>query len=139
MLHVPLADVPAEQRHAMMDVLIAVAAADGAVVVEEAACLEAIMGAAMLHPEARTTLRNHLLEPPAWSAPLASIASEHHTLLLHLATYVAAVDGAYDNEEVELLKQICVEANLDPSVLTTAFQWVEDGLKWAAGIGGQSS
>ena len=123
----------------MLEVLIAVAAADGAVVAEEAACLEAIMGAAMLHPEARNALRNQLLEPPVWAGPMASIAPEHHMLLLHLAAYVAAVDGAYDDDEVEFLKSMCSEASLEPSVLNAIFQWVEDGLMWAAGVGGQAS
>jgi len=74
-----------------------------------------------------------------WAGPLASIAPEHHVLLLHLAAYVAAVDGAYDDEEVELLKSMCAEAGLEPSLLNAIFQWVEDGLMWAAGVGGQAS
>ncbi len=52
---------------------------------------------------------------------------EHHVLLLHLAAYVAAVDGAYDDDEVDLLKSMCSDAGLEPSVLNATFQWVEDG------------
>ena len=36
-------DLPVEQRHALLEVLVAVAAADGAIVAEEAACVESIM------------------------------------------------------------------------------------------------
>ncbi|MEC7099124.1 MAG: DUF533 domain-containing protein, partial [Candidatus Thermoplasmatota archaeon] len=100
-------DLPVEQRHALLEVLVAVAAADGAIVAEEAACVESIMGAVMLHPEARAGLRNQLTDPPLWSASLAEIDPKHARTVVYLAAYVAAVDGEYDEAEVRLLRQMC--------------------------------
>ena len=133
-----LSALSVEQRHAIMEVLVAVAAADGEVVAEEAACLEALMGAAMIHPEARAVLRSQLAEPPLWSASLAQVGVEHGRLLLYLSAYVAAVDGAYDEEEVSLLREICNAMEADLAVLESAFEWVEQGLEWAAAIDGEA-
>ncbi|DAC37955.1 MAG: hypothetical protein CMA08_02705 [Euryarchaeota archaeon] len=127
-------DLPVEQRHALLEVLVAVAAADGAIVAEEAACVESIMGAVMLHPEARTSLRNQLTDPPLWSASLAEIDPKHAKTVLFLAAYVAAVDGAYDKAEVRLLAQMREALEADPSLLEDAFTWVESGLNWMASL-----
>lgn len=127
-------DLPVEQRHALLEVLVAVAAADGAIVAEEAACVESIMGAVMLHPEARAGLRNQLTDPPLWSASLAEIDGKHARTVLFLAAYVAAVDGAYDKEEVRLLRQMCKALDVEASLLEEAFIWVESGLNWMASL-----
>ncbi|DAC10684.1 MAG TPA: TerB family tellurite resistance protein [Candidatus Poseidoniaceae archaeon] len=127
-------DLPLEQRHALLEVLVAVAAADGAIVAEEAACVESIMGAVMLHPEARAGLRNQLTDPPLWSASLAEIDGKHARTVLFLAAYVAAVDGAYDKEEVRLLRQMCKALDVESSLLEEAFIWVESGLNWMASL-----
>jgi len=127
-------DLPVEQRHALLEVLVAVAAADGAIVAEEAACVESIMGAVMLHPEARAGLRNQLTDPPLWSASLAEIDGKHARTVLLLAAYVAAVDGAYDKEEVRLLRQMCKALDVEASLLDEAFIWVESGLNWMASL-----
>jgi len=127
-------DLPVEQRHALLEVLVAVAAADGAIVAEEAACVESIMGAVMLHPEARAGLRNQLTDPPLWSASLAEIDGKHARTVLFLAAYVAAVDGAYDKEEVRLLRQMCKALDVEASLLDEAFIWVESGLNWMASL-----
>lgn len=127
-------DLPLEQRHALLEVLVAVAAADGAIVAEEAACVESIMGAVMLHPEARAGLRNQLTDPPLWSASLAEIDGKHARTVLFLAAYVAAVDGAYDKEEVRLLRQMCKALDVEASLLEEAFIWVESGLNWMASL-----
>tara|TARA_B100001113_G_scaffold226545_1_gene185991 strand:- start:3528 stop:3947 length:420 start_codon:yes stop_codon:yes gene_type:complete len=127
-------DLPVEQRHALVEVLVAVAAADGAIVAEEAACVESIMGAVMLHPEARAGLRNQLTDPPLWSASLAEIDGKHARAVLFLAAYVAAVDGDYDDEEVRLLRQMCEALEVSTDVLNDAFTWVESGLNWMASL-----
>jgi len=127
-------DLPVEQRHALVEVLVAVAAADGAIVAEEAACVESIMGAVMLHPEARAGLRNQLTDPPLWSASLAEIDGNHARTVLFLAAYVAAVDGDYDDEEVRLLRQMCEALEVSTDVLDDAFTWVESGLNWMASL-----
>ena len=127
-------DLPVEQRHALLEVLVAVAAADGAIVAEEAACVESIMGAVMLHPEARAGLRNQLTDPPLWSACLAEIDPKHARTVVYLAAYVAAVDGEYDEAEVRLLRQMCEALDVKKKVLKDAFAWVESGLNWMASL-----
>ena len=127
-------DMPVEQRHALLEVLVAVAAADGAIVAEEAACVESIMGAVMLHPEARAGLRNQLTDPPLWSASLAEIDPKHARTVVYLAAYVAAVDGEYDEAEVSLLRQMCEALEVKKTVLKDAFAWVESGLSWMASL-----
>ena len=58
--------------------------------------------------------------------------------MLYLSAYVAAVDGAYDEEEVSLLREICDAMEADLAVLESAFEWVEQGLEWAAAIDGEA-
>ena len=102
---------------------VAVAAADGAIVAEEAACVESIMGAVMLHPEARAGLRN-TTDPPLCRLPWPSIDPKHARTVVYLAAYVAAVDGEYDEAEVRLLRQMCEALDVKKKC-PDAFAWVE--------------
>ena len=69
-----------------------------------------------------------------WSASLAEIDGKHARTVLFLAAYVAAVDGAYDKEEVRLLRQMCKALDVESSLLEEAFIWVESGLNWMASL-----
>ena len=57
-----VADLDAAERARYADLLVLIAAADGELVREEIQLLESFMGIAMVHPEARTSIRQGLFD-----------------------------------------------------------------------------
>ena len=58
-----VASLDASERSRYADLLVLIAAADGELVREEIQVLEGLMGRAMVHPEARTSIRKGLHDP----------------------------------------------------------------------------
>ena len=111
-------------------VLVYLAAADGALVREEIAMIEAMMGKAMMHPESRITVRAGFDQPIPLEQSIADIDPEFARVMLRDAALVAAVDGAYDRKELTALRKIAKAGKVSPTQLSNLLDWVAEGWNW---------
>ena len=119
-----------QERMRYAQVLVYIAAADGALVREEIAVIEAMMGRAMMHPESRITVRSGFEQPIPLDQALADLEPEVTQMILRDAALVAAVDGAYDRKELAALRKIAKKANVSPKQLSDLLDWVTEGWNW---------
>lgn len=119
-----------QDRMRYAQVLVYIAAADGALVREEIAMIEAMMGKAMMHPESRITVRSGFEQPIPLEQSLADLEPEFAQIMLRDAALVAAVDGAYDRKELTALRKIAKVAKVSPNQLSELLDWVVEGWNW---------
>ena len=119
------------------EVLVYIAAADGELVREEIAVIEAMMGRVMIHPESRVKVRAGFEQPIPLEQALADLAPAFVRFILRDAALVAAVDGAYDSKEIRALRKIAKAAGVSTTQLSALLDWVKEGWNWfdaASGI-----
>jgi tellurite resistance protein len=119
-----------QERMRYAQVLVYIAAADGALVREEIAMIEAMMGKAMMHPESRITVRAGFEQPIPIEQSIADIDPEFAQVMLRDAALVAAVDGAYDRKELTALRKIAKVGKVSPDQLSDLLDWVAEGWNW---------
>ena len=119
-----------QERMRYAQVLVYLAAADGALVREEIAMIEAMMGKAMMHPESRITVRAGFDQPIPLEQSIADIDPEFAQVMLRDAALVAAVDGAYDRKELTALRKIAKAGKVSPTQLSDLLDWVAEGWNW---------
>ena len=119
-----------QERMRYAQVLVYIAAADGALVREEIAMIEAMMGKAMMHPESRITVRTGFEQPIPLEQSIADIDPEFARVMLRDAALVAAVDGAYDRKELTALRKIAKVGKVSPDQLSDLLDWVAEGWNW---------
>ena len=119
-----------QERMRYAQVLVYIAAADGALVREEIAMIEAMMGKAMMHPESRITVRSGFEQPIPLEQSLADLEQEFAQVMLRDAALVAAVDGDYDRKELTALRKIAKVAKVSPAQLSDLLDWVSEGWNW---------
>ena len=119
-----------QERMRYAQVLVYIAAADGALVREEIAMIEALMGKAMMHPESRITVRAGFEQPIPIEQSIADIDPEFAQVMLRDAALVAAVDGAYDRKELTALRKIAKVGKVSPDQLSDLLDWVAEGWNW---------
>ena len=119
-------------RKAYVGVLIHVAAADGDLVREESAAIEAAMGRAMIRPKQREQLRPQLVEQTQLSKLLEQLSENACRVVLRDSMIVAAVDGDYHESELEAINAIAKAGGVSKDELKSLFNWVEDGWRWMA-------
>ena len=119
-----------QERMRYAQVLVYIAAADGALVREEIAMIEAMMGKAMMHPESRITVRSGFEQPIPLEQSLADLEPEFAQIMLRDAALVAAVDGDYDRKELTALRKIAKVAKVSPAQLSDLLDWVSEGWNW---------
>ncbi len=119
-----------QERMRYAQVLVYLAAADGALVREEIAMIEAMMGKAMMHPESRITVRAGFDQPIPLEQSIADIDPEFARVMLRDAALVAAVDGAYDRKELTALRKIAKAGKVSPTQLSNLLDWVAEGWNW---------
>ena len=119
-----------QERMRYAQVLVYIAAADGALVREEIAMIEAMMGKAMMHPESRITVRAGFEQPIPLEQSLADLDPEFAQLMLRDAALVAAVDGDYDRKELTALRKIAKVGKVSPNQLSDLLDWVSEGWNW---------
>ena len=88
-----VADLDAAERARYADLLVLIAAADGELVREEIQVLEGFMGRAMVHPEARTSIRKGLYDTNRLSNLLKNAELETLRYALRDGALLAAADG----------------------------------------------
>jgi tellurite resistance protein len=119
-----------QERMRYAQVLVYIAAADGALVREEIAMIEAMMGKAMMHPESRITVRAGFEQPIPLEQSLADLEPEFAQMMLRDAALVAAVDGDYDRKELAALRKIAKAGKVSPNQLSDLLDWVSEGWNW---------
>jgi uncharacterized tellurite resistance protein B-like protein len=119
-----------QERVRYAEILVFIAAADGALVREEIAMIEAMMGRAMIHPESRITVRRGFELPIPLEQSLADLDPVFAQLILRDAALVAAVDGDYDRKELTALRKIAKAAEVTPAQLSLLLDWVTKGWHW---------
>jgi uncharacterized tellurite resistance protein B-like protein len=119
-------------REAYIGVLIHVAAADGDLVREESAAIEAAMGRAMIRPHQREKMRPWLTEPVNLEMLLGQMSPDARRVVLRDALVIAAVDGDYHETELAAIRTIANAAGVSGSELESLFSWVEEGWRWMA-------
>ena len=119
-------------REAYVGVLIHVAAADGDLVREESAAIEAAMGRAMIRPKQREMLRPQLIEKTKLSKLLKQLSQDACKVVLRDSMIIAAVDGDYHEAELEAIQEIAKASDISQEELKSLFNWVEDGWRWMA-------
>ena len=125
-----VANLDAGERSRYADLLVLIAAADGELVREEMQVLEGLMGRAMVHPEARTSIRKGLHDPHRLSNLLKNAEVQTLRFVLRDGALLAAADGDYDRREVRILKQIAKKAEISNDELKQVFDWVSNGWEW---------
>ena len=123
-------DFAQEDVKGYAEIMVIVASADGALVKEELAIIEALMGRSMMHPEMRVDIRNMLESPPALDLVLAKLNPVVLKVALRDAILVAAVDGAYDSTELKVIKVLAKAAGVRKNELSELFEWVKAGWEW---------
>ena len=123
-------DFAQEDVKGYAEIMVIVASADGALVKEELAIIEALMGRSMMHPEMRVDIRNMLESPPALDLVLAKLNPVVLKVALRDAILVAAVDGAYDSSELKVIKVLAKAAGVRKNELSELFEWVKAGWEW---------
>lgn len=123
-------DFTPDEAKGYAQLMIIVASADGALVKEELAIIEALMGRAMMHPEMRVDLRNMLEKTPQINLVMERLTPIVLKASLRDAILVAAVDGEYDSEEIKIIKQIAKAAGVKKAQLSALFEWVKEGWEW---------
>ena len=119
-----------QERMRYAQVLVYIAAADGALVREEIAMIEAMMGKAMMHPESRITVRAGFEQPIPLEQSIVDVEPEFAQVVLRDAALVAAVDGAYDRKELAALRKIAKAGKVSPAQLSDLLDWVSEGWNW---------
>lgn len=119
-----------QERVRYAEILVYIAAADGELVREEIAVIEAMMGRAMIHPESRVTVRSGFEQPIPLEQSLADLDASFAQLILRDAALVAAVDGDYDRRELTALRKIAKTANVSSKQLSVLLDWVTEGWHW---------
>ena len=119
-------------REAYVGVLIHVAAADGDLVREESAAIEAAMGRAMIRPKQREKLRPQLAEQSQLAKLLDQLSEDACRVVLRDSMIIAAVDGDYHESELEAIREIAKAGGVNKKELDSLFNWVEDGWRWMA-------
>jgi len=119
-----------QERVRYAEILVYIAAADGELVREEIATIEAMMGRAMLHPESRITVRAGFEQPIPLEQSLADLDPALAQIVLRDAALVAAVDGDYDRKELTALRKIAKVAGASNTQLSALLDWVKEGWLW---------
>ncbi|MBQ45881.1 MAG: hypothetical protein CMP10_00045 [Zetaproteobacteria bacterium] len=112
------------------DILVYIAAADGELVREEIAVIEAMMGRCMIHPEVRVDIRSGFEHPVPLEQSLVDLDPELIRFILRDAAFVAAIDGSYDPKEIRALKAIAKAGGVSKDVLSSLLDWVGAGWNW---------
>lgn len=117
-------------REGYVRILISLAGADGTLVREETAAIEAAMGRALIPPHRRNVFRQELKRSIDLSEIIDGMGVPALRLALRDAAIVGACDGEFQEEEIEFLKQLAVHADVDEDTLAKVLKWVDQGWTW---------
>tara|TARA_B100000212_G_scaffold330021_1_gene295879 strand:+ start:437 stop:901 length:465 start_codon:yes stop_codon:yes gene_type:complete len=119
-----------EDREGYVRILIAMAGADGTLVREETAAIEAAMGRALIPPRKRDLLRQELKTKLDIEEVVVGMSPVAIRLALRDATIVGACDGEFQEEEIQFLLELAKHCDLGEKDLNKIFKWVDQGWTW---------
>ena len=119
-----------DDREGYVRILIAMAGADGTLVREETAAIEAAMGRALIPPRKRDMLRQELKIKLDIENIIEGMSDVAIRLALRDATIVGACDGEFQEEEVQFLLNLAKHCDLEEKELNRIFKWVDEGWTW---------
>ena len=119
-----------DDREGYVRILIAMAGADGTLVREETAAIEAAMGRALIPPGKRDMLRQELKIKLDIENIIEGMSDVAIRLALRDATIVGACDGEFQEEEVQFLLNLAKHCDLEEKELNRIFKWVDEGWTW---------
>ena len=119
-----------EDREGYVRILIAMAGADGTLVREETAAIEAAMGRALIPPGKRDLLRQELKAKLEIENVVIGMSDVAIRLALRDATIVGACDGEFQEEEIQFLLELAKHCDLEEKDLNKIFKWVDQGWTW---------
>ena len=119
-----------EDREGYVRILIAMAGADGTLVREETAAIEAAMGRALIPPGKRDLLRQELKTKLNIQNVVVGMSNVAMRLALRDATIVGACDGEFQEEEIQFLLELAKHCDLGEKDLNRIFKWVDQGWTW---------
>ena len=119
-----------EDREGYVRILIAMAGADGTLVREETAAIEAAMGRALIPPGKRDLLRQELKTKLNIENVVVGMSNVAMRLALRDATIVGACDGEFQEEEIQFLLELAKHCDLGEKDLNRIFKWVDQGWTW---------
>jgi len=117
-------------REGYVRILIAMAGADGTLVREETAAIEAAMGRALIPPGKRDLLRQELKVNLEIDEIIKGLSDVAIRLALRDATIVGACDGEFQEEEIQFLTELAKRCELSDEDVNRLFQWVDRGWSW---------
>ena len=117
-------------REGYVRILIAMAGADGTLVREETAAIEAAMGRALIPPGKRDLLRQELKVNREIEDIVMNMSKVAIRLSLRDAAIVGACDGEFQKEEIQFLIDLASHCELGEDDLNRLFQWVDTGWSW---------
>ena len=117
-------------REGYVRILIAMAGADGTLVREETAAIEAAMGRALIPPGKRDLLRQELKINLEIDEIIENMSKVAIRLALRDATIIGACDGEFQEEEINFLRELAKRCEVDNEDLNRLFQWVDHGWSW---------
>ena len=112
------------EKELYIELLTVLANADGALVREEMAALEAFMGRALLRPEVREETRQKLRNPRDLDSLLALTNEKTLRIALRDSVLLAAADGEYHPEEILVLEKMADHAGVDADALDALYDRV---------------
>ncbi len=119
-----------DDREGYVRILIAMAGADGTLVREETAAIEAAMGRALIPPGKRDMLRQELKIKLKIENIVKGMSDVAIRLALRDATIVGACDGEFQEQEIQFLVELAKHCNLEEKDLNRIFLWVDQGWTW---------
>jgi tellurite resistance protein len=120
------------EKELYIELLTVLANADGALVREEMAALEAYMGRALLRPEVREETRQKLRNPGDLESLLTQTNEKTLRIALRDSVLLAAADGEYHPAEIVVLERMAEHAGVGPDELDQLYDWVTEGWEWLA-------
>tara|TARA_A100001037_G_C14874827_1_gene511243 strand:+ start:63 stop:530 length:468 start_codon:yes stop_codon:yes gene_type:complete len=121
-----------DEKEDYISLLTILANADGALVREEMAALEAFMGRALLKPEVRELNRKKLRATGNLDELLSSASRATLLVAIRDSVLLAAADGEYHPDEVEVLELMAEAAGLSDEQIDELYDWVTEGWHWLA-------
>lgn len=130
MLPDTLLDFTDEEAISYATILAAVATCDGKFTPEEMSGYEARIASLLFQPFVRERLNSMIGELVDLKQHLDQFSQSSLRLLLRDAVLMAACDGEYKPEEIEIIEQIAAAANIDEDTLNQLYFWVSEGWSW---------
>ena len=130
MLPDTLSEMRPEECIAYAEIMAAVATCDGKFTSDEMSAYEARTASLLVQPYVRERLQGMVNEMVDLDSYLKTLSSHGLKLVLRDAILMAACDGKYVEEELEIIEKIASAAGVDQELLNQLYTWLLEGWAW---------